>query len=494
MTAIAVRTTPARPLVMPAVIVSLLLVAAGTGPVVPLVPIAAVAGLAIVLAIPMRWSAAALLVVALVADNPGERPMDGKWKSPLYPLGALLYENLHKHTGIGALRFSALEALVALLLVIAIARKWRRDPIDDPLALGALPNPMKHAFALLFGTILFLEAYGLARGGDFRNSLWQARQLVWLPLLGVLFGNAFKTAGARAAVLWIILAAAWVRSLVGIYFSYAIARPGGMNVEYAMTHSDSVLLVVAVLVGLFVVIDRPTPGHAALNLVLQPVLLMGLMVNDRRLAFVGLGAGLVALVLMGPAHLWRWLTRGAIVLIPAALLYVAVGWNSSSPVFKPVETLRSVTAKKDASSQTRDIENYNLIQTLKRNPLLGSGFGHEYVELVQANRVDQYFAQYKYIAHNSVLWLLSLSGWVGFALVWSAFPVSAAVALSVHRSSRTLLDRTVAFATVAALLCFIVQAWGDMGLQSWMGSLVLTSLIGATGSLFTARQHPGVSA
>ena len=64
--------------------------------------------------------------------------------------------------------------------------------------------------------------------------------------------------------------------------------------------------------------------------------------------------------------------------------------------------------------------------------IIGSGFGHEYFEMVEANRVDQYFAQYKYIAHNSVLWLLSLSGFLGFAAVWLVFPVAVLIALVAH--------------------------------------------------------------
>jgi hypothetical protein len=169
------------------------------------------------------------------------------------------------------------------------------------------------------------------------------------------------------------------------------------------------------------------------------------------------------------------------------MLYVAAGWNSNAAVFRPVSTLRSLSSNEDASSQTRDIENYNLIQTLKRNPILGSGFGHEYVELVQANRVDQIFAQYRYIAHNSVIWLLSLAGWAGFTMLWIIFPVGVLIALHVHRASTAVVDRVTALAAVVAVLCFLLQAWGDMGLQSWMGTLVATSLMGAAGALFTAR-------
>jgi hypothetical protein len=474
-------------------VVSLGLVLAGIGWVPPLVPLAAVAALALVWSTRLQTTAMAVLAVALLVDNPGERPAEGRWQSPLFSVGELLYENLHKHTGIGALRFSALEAVILLLVVVLLYRKVWNTRVDDPDGLGAIPNPMKVAFGVFLATLVGLEVYGLARGGDFKNSLWQARQLFWLPVLGVVFGNAFKTSGARVGLLRVLIAVAFVRSLIGIYFTYAIVRPSGWELEYVMTHSDAILGVVAMLIAAATWVERPTVSHLVMNLLVQPVLLLGLHVNDRRIAFVALAGGVLALILTGPSWLRTTARRGLVVMVPALVLYIVVGWHSSSPVFSPVATLRTVVTSEDTSSQTRDIENYNLIQTLKQRPILGSGFGHEYVELVQAYKVDHLFAQYRFIAHNSVLWLLSLSGWLGFAALWSLFPVAVAVALTVHRTATLPLDRVAAFGAVAATISFLVQAWGDMGLQSWMGTLVLASLLGATGALYT-RQHSGVIA
>lgn len=473
-----------------AALASLGLVAAGTGVVLPLVPLAGAALLAVVFSARLQVTALALVAVALLVDNPGERPAEGKWQSPVYAIGEVLYENLHKHTGIGALRFSALAGAIVLLGIVLMSRKLRRNNLDDPEGLGGIPNPIKVAFGVCFATLVALEVYGLARGGDFKNSLWQMRQLVWLPVLGVIFGHAFKTADARITLLRIIVAVAVVRCLMGIYFTFMIARPAGWSLEYTMTHSDAILTVVAMLIAVAALVERPSVGHLVMNVVAQPVLLMGLQVNDRRIAFVALAAGLLALVLMGPRWMRTLTKRSLVAIVPMALLYVAVGWSSSSPVFGPVATVRQVLTSEDTSSQTRDIENYNLIQTLRRQPIIGSGFGHEYVELVQAYKVDHLFAQYKFIAHNSVLWLLSLSGWLGFAAIWTVFPVAVAVALLAHRTATAPLDRVLAFAAVAATISFLVQSWGDMGLQSWMGTIVLASLLGATGALYT-RQHSG---
>ena len=107
-------------------------------------------------------------------------------------------------------------------------------------------------------------------------------------------------------------------------------------------------------------------------------------------------------------------------------------------------TLRSgrrPTGGRRSSSRTRDIENYNLIQTIKPNPLIGTGWGHEYREMNRAYNISQIFAQYRYIAHNSILWLLSIGGVVGFALVWMQIVVGVFLSTRSYRFAREAHER-----------------------------------------------------
>lgn len=489
MIATARRVLPATWAVWPALAASLAMVAMGGGAIAPLLPLLGVGALAILVAAPTSWTAGGLVAAALLVDNPGERPADGLWKSPLYAPGELLYLNLHKHTGIGALKFSALELAIVVLMLVVVARKLRADDLDDPRGLGALPNPMKLAFLSMFGAVVVMMVWGKARGGDVQNALWQARQLFWIPVLGVLFGHSLKTAAARLWLVRIVILTACLRALTGIWFYFAIGRPQALTFEYVMTHSDSILAVVAMLLGLMALIARPSWHHGLLNLVAQPILFVGLVVNDRRLAFVALAGGLVVAVLLSPPALRRALRRMFILSIPAMILYTAAGWNSNAGVFRPVSILRSVTSQEDTSSKTRDIENYNLIRTLKLQPVMGAGFGHEYVEAVQAYRVDHIFAQYRYIAHNSVLWLISQVGWLGFAFMWIVFPTAVLVALRVIGQATSSVDVLTGFGAIVAILAFLLQAWGDMGFQSWMGALLVAAFMGAVGAAWTAIEH-----
>ena len=103
--------------------------------------------------------------------------------------------------------------------------------------------------------------------------------------------------------------------------------------------------------------------------------------------------------------------------MPLVVVYFAIAHFKTTGIFAPGASLLSVTKQKDGSSITRDIENFNLLVTLRQHPFVGSGWGHEYVELVKADDISKFFPQYRYIAHNSVLWLWSIGGLAGFTLL-----------------------------------------------------------------------------
>ena len=94
--------------------------------------------------------------------------------------------------------------------------------------------------------------------------------------------------------------------------------------------------------------------------------------------------------------------------------YVLIGSEipSSSPLLKPAKLVVSVMDQKDNSSISRDIENENLIYTLRQSPVLTTGFGHEYQYSPNNPPVDlgELFKNFRLIAHNGVLWIWSLAG------------------------------------------------------------------------------------
>ncbi len=422
-----------------------------------------------------------LFFTCLTADNPQERAFSGKWQSPLHPIGALLFENLHKVTGIDLFRFSGLDVILVLLLCASISR---RPAGGVPLAKG-----LRVALTTSLLTILWLEAWGIVRGGDFKSSLWQFRQIIWLPPLVYILVRTLRDRRDYAAVAKVIVGAAAVKVALGLYFVLMIVPglPERERPSFATSHSDSLLFVSAIFIVVATLLQQRNKTNIKWALAVVAWSGVGLVINNRRLAFVGLGAGLYVMYRLLGGATRRRLQRMVLATAPFALLYVYAGRNHGDAwLWKPAAAVASVFTQKDRSSGTRDIENFNLIQTVKLNRLLGSGFGHEYLERVKADNIARTFALYRFIGHNSVLWLLSVAGLFGFCALWMLFAVAAYYGARAFRVARHPRDRAAAEASVAIVTAYIIQAYGDMGLQSWAGVLLLGIAATVAGKLAVA--------
>jgi O-antigen ligase len=114
------------------------------------------------------------------------------------------------------------------------------------------------------------------------------------------------------------------------------------------------------------------------------------------------------------------------------------------------------------------------------------GWGHEYTEVNRAYDITQYFAQYRFIAHNSILWLIAIGGIVGFTLLWMPLVVGIFLATRCYRFARDPAERTAAAAVLAVFVAYVVQAWGDMGTQGGGTTLLTACALAVTGKLARA--------
>ena len=441
-----------------------------------------------VLASPLRWTFLAFLALVILADvAPRDLAGDGLsvWQSPVYPLQLFLLDNLDKATGIAALRFSGAEVLLVLMALLAVSRTVSGRTVDR---VGRIPgaSPIAAALALALVTVVIWEAWGTARGGDVRQSLWQFRQLLWLPVVTALLTYALRGPRDFGALVWVVTITACAKVAIGLYYYFAIARPANVKPPTVTSHSDSVLFVAVIVMWAALAVYRPTPGRLAIGTTVSAWMLLGMIINNRRTAFVGLIAAFAVLFVMLPTTTRRTIARAALCCLPLFGAYLFAGRHRSTGFFAPAASILSVTEQTDASSATRDIENYNLLVTLKQHMILGSGWGHEYVEVSKAYDISHIFAQYRYIAHNSVLWLWSLLGLVGFTGVWLPHGVATFLAARSHRHARTGDERAAAFAVIAIIVTFAVQAWADMGTQAWTCVLLLACAFAASGKLATA--------
>ena len=432
---------------------------------------------------PARASALVMLFLILALENPGDA--GGRWRSPLSPVGALLLANLNLSLPVRALRFTGLDLLMGLLIVVILTRRAVGAGVDRSEVRPA--RPMAGAAVLWLVTVLALWAYGLARGGDFRNSLWQCHQLLWVPLAFFVFQSALRGPRDYGALARVVVAAACVKACLALWVRLTVSASAAV-LPTATSHGDSILFAVAFALVIALVVEEAVPGRGVSAGLVLALLAAGMVANNRRLAWVEVAAAM--LVVYANASLTRRkraVRRAVLMAMPLLALYAAVGWTATARVFAPVRIVRSlVGARTDWSTAMRDIENFNLLWTLRDHPLLGTGFGHEYVEKVKAVDISSIFPQYRYVPHNTVLGLLAFGGVAGLSGIFLALGVAVYLVARAHRFARAPADRAAALAVIATVIVYLVQCYGDMGLVSWTGTFMLAPALAVASKLAPA--------
>ncbi len=454
-------------------------------PAMALLPLVAVGGVFAWLRLSTAAAARTILFAVLVLHSPQDKPAGGFWVSPLELAGSLLFTNLSALTGVGLLPLSLFD-----VLLLSTAASWllgRRAAADANLQ---LPRLAKAALWLFAGTMGWLLLYGQLRGGQLGAAYWQARQLLVLPLLSALFSVGLPD---RASLVWAakaLVASALLKAAVGGAFFVFICLPRGIAPDYVTTHSDTVHFVAAILICALAALSARSWRLPSLW---GAVALLGILVlNDRRMAWVSLFAGLVLVGLLWPdRRLRRRAALSLALLAPLGAAYVAVGFHSQAAVFRPVQLVRSmIDNRSDSSTNARHLENVNLAFTARNHPLLGTGFGHPYeLKVIPANLKRQ-FELFLFIPHNSILWLLSLGGVVGFSLLWAPLLVGGYFAALSARHGREQFLVASGIAALAGFLLFALQAFGDMGTQSWLTVGVCAAAFAVASTLGRLHSSP----
>jgi len=420
-------------------------------------------------AAPARVTLLVLLALSWLVEAPGAGFADGRVTPPWAPLGKVLWSKLNLVLPVPGLVFTGFDLLALLLLVALVSRQVQRSEldragwVDTPAPLGAF------AWVSLLA-VLWLSAWGMARGGAFRFVLWQSIKWIYVPVVYALMRQGLRGAQDAPAVGKLLLGVGLVRAIEAIVMRTMF--PAASIMSYATTHGDSVLFAICVAILAAMALEMPGRRTSKLTLLLLPVYLWAMSANNRRLVWTELALVFLCYWAITP---WRPFKRrlarvGVLALIPF-LLYGTVGWNRQGFPFGPVQKLRSIVdSKRDASTLWRDMENFNLIQTYSEHPVLGSGFGHPMHEVVKLPDVTAGYELEPYIPHNSVLGLWAFCGLVGFMLLWMIFPVGMFFSVRAYRWARTPLERVAALGAVASQVCYLTQGYGDLGFGEW-GSL-----------------------
>ena len=207
-----------------------------------------------------------------------------------------------------------------------------------------------------------------------------------------------------------------------------------------------------------------------------PILVGGMLANSRRMVWVEIILGVLHAVLdqrderhqaqAEPSDAALGACRGGL---------RGGGWGSQGGIFKPVQVIRSaVDSSADASTAWRDLENFNLVFTVRQFPLTGVGYGNGFWEMWP---MPVPYDLEKYIPHNSILGLYCYGGFVGYAGITLLWVGGIYFAIRAYHHCKAPLEKSAALASFAAILVYYLQCFGDMGLGSWTGVYLVAPAI-----------------
>lgn len=451
---------------------------------VTMAPAAAIGLLALLWNVPLRYPVLALFFFGLTLENPGDGFASGLWKSPLYVAGALLLTHWNTVVSFKPLVLSGVDLALLLFFAIAIHRRATRSPIDGPSFVAAA-SPLRFFSAATIAGGFWLEAWGTARGDmDFRNSLWQVQHVAYLPLLFFLLEYAIRGPRDYAALGKTIISAACVRATMAVLVRRFVTPNSYEAMPTATSHPDSMLFAGAFCLCVVLALETRSRKHWQLCAVVLPILVLGMIANNRRLVWVQIAMALLALYFVSPMSKVKLnVVRGVIVGIPVFAAYLIAGWESQGGgLFKVARMVRSVVdSKSDASSEWRDWENFDLVYTLRSSPLLGIGYGHPYLQEVKLPEVA--YDQESFLPHNSVLGLWAYGGLVGFTLAWMMIAVGAFFAVRSYRMATRREDRAAALASLMMLVIYVAHCFGDLGLGVWTSVFLVSAALVVVGKL-----------
>jgi O-antigen ligase len=425
-------------------------------------------------ALPLDTVTPAVVFVMVSLNAPSSNPGDKVFNFFLNPFGKLLYKNLPT-------KFAVADVIVLLLAfravtVVLLGRAGQgvdRHP----------PKPFAQACLIAVMAIVGCEVWGVfLGGGDFKNSLWQLRVPLLVPCLALAVSVAATDTGIRRIRL-ALLGAGVLKAFEAVYGYWIFGLRTNPDAIFVTQHADSVLWAVCVAILCSEWFEERRENDRRRLLVLMPLYMLAMVANNRRTVWVAIAGGLFFIVATAHRPVKRQLVKLFALTWPLLVMYVVVGLSSSSAVFKPVQMVQSVLFQEDTSSSTRDVENFNLLVTLRARPLVGWGFGHKYIEVVQAYDISKDFAQYRFLPHNSFLGFWAFNGLIGAGAYFLLFVVGVFYLVSARRTSRVPSRRAAATWSVCAVIAYLVQSWSDLALQDWTPMVCLGVALGIGGAL-----------
>jgi hypothetical protein len=377
--------------------------------------------------------------------------------------------------GIGSLH---IEPADLLLLVVAIIYLARTDA-----ATRYWPRThMACAVGVLLGAVLLGIVIGMVHHGSLREALQEARPYVYLGATYLLTTVLTRTRPAMRAVLWTFVLATAVKAFQGIYLFLRVLnwrpRPDSV-VGHEAAYFFAVFMFLVAALWLFGVSGRLRTTATWL----LPFVILANLFNDRRAAWLLLGAGLVVLAAIGYECLpsrRQAIRRTVLVLCAISVVYFPLYWNKDGALAQPARAIHSEISPdaRDASSDLYRVqENANLKLNIKQGGLLGKGFGVPIDYALPIVNISDIDPEIAYVPHNGVLYILMRMGILGAIAMWALLGTAIVAGCRLARSA----DREIAVvgALVAcSLVAYAIEGAIDQGFFFYRIAFVTGALLG----------------
>jgi hypothetical protein len=457
---------------------------------VTLAPVAAVVVIAIMWAMPTRYSLFAIAFLSLAINGRG----DGPWDSPLAPLGTFLGANLNKSTPL-PIPLPAAVSVLLLLLAFHVHRLLAGTERNETTRHAA--PPIYAGLALSLVAVLSLVAFGWLRHGDVQMAKNQVQTFVVLLLFAYLCAVSLRGPRDHRVMFGIMLASACIKAAMAVYVvqtvTPAVGSPGG-KLAFATSHGDSLLFAFATVFLIARFFEQPVRRYAVQALLVLPLLTAGMIANNRRLVWVEIVAAMLLLwVVSRRTVLKRFAANAVLLAMPLIVIYIAIGWEAppGSKIFAPVQTFKSVDDQKDSSTLYRDLENYNLIATMRENPIVPIGFGQPFMLKVRMDDIS-FFREFQFMPHNSLLGLWAFTGVLGFSGLWLVMSIAVFLAARSYHYATTAETRMTSYVVMATLLIYAIQCWGDIGFSEGRGIYIVGTALAIAGQVAKSTGAWGV--
>lgn len=311
-------------------------------------------------------------------------------------------------------------SLFEICLVAAIVLWFLRDQKakrTSRFQRGILLTPV-----LVFaGALAFGIANGLFRGGgNLTIALWEVRGFLILIAAYMVVGMFIHTDEHVNQLVWVIFIAATVLAGENI-LRWLIFKDAILSDDTAYDHTDSIILVCAMLIGISVLTYGGTRAQRRYMWLLLPLCSFCLLIMKRRAAFPVLAIGLVVLVIfllrLRPRIFWRVVPPIAVV----TAAYLAIFWNNSGTLGQPARAISSQfnpDPRDFASNLYRMIEKADILANIQQAPITGLGFGQQFAMVYPLPNLS-FWPFWHYTTHNAILWVWMKGGVIGFlAFFW----------------------------------------------------------------------------